>query len=101
MSWSVSEAKAKLSQVLSRARRGPQIIENRGEAVAVVISKAEYDRLEQFQAKPAPSAMAELLDFTRKLKEQGDLELDLPPRQLEPDRAIPFSDPIPLGDADE
>lgn len=92
MSWSVSEAKARLSEVLTRARRGPQVIENRGEPVAVVISKQEFDRLQQLRSEPRPSAMAELLDFTRKLKEQGDLELELPARVLEVDRADPFED---------
>lgn len=92
MNWSVSEAKARLSEVLSRARRGPQVIENRGEAVAVVISKQEFDRLHEARAEPRPSAMAELLELTRKLKEQGDLELELPPRALERERAVPFAD---------
>lgn len=92
MNWSVSEAKARLSEVLSRARRGPQVIENRGQAVAVVISKQEFDRLQQLRAEPLPSAMAEFLAFTRKLQEQGDLELELPPRELEPARPIPFGE---------
>jgi len=92
MSWSVSEAKARLSEVLSRARRGPQVIENRGEAVAVVVSKAEFDRLQQAQARPQPTALAALVDFTEKLKQGGDLALEIPARTLEPDRAIPFDD---------
>lgn len=92
MSWSVSEAKARLSEVLSRARRGPQIIENRGEAVAVVISKQEFDRLQQLREEPRPAPMAEFLAFTRKLKEQGDLDLKLPARELEPDRPVPFGE---------
>ncbi len=92
MNWSVSEAKARLSEVLARARKSPQVIENRGESVAVVISKREFDRLSQLQAEPRPSAMAELLEFTRALKAGGDLELELPRRDLEADRPIPFSD---------
>ena len=92
MSWSVSEAKARLSEVLARARRGPQVIENRGEAVAVVISKQEFDRLQQLRAEPQPTAMAALLEFTAKLKAQGDLELELPARELEAERPAPFGD---------
>ena len=92
MSWSVSEAKARLSEVLTRARRGPQVIENRGEAVAVVISKQEFDRLQQLREEPRPSPMAEFLAFTRKLREQGALDLDLPARELVPDRPIPFDE---------
>ena len=55
-------------------------------------SSSRFDRLHEARAQPRPSAMAELLAFTRKLKEQGDLELELPPRSLEPERAVPFSD---------
>lgn len=92
MNWSVSEAKARLSEVLARARKSPQVIENRGESVAVILSKQEFDRLSQLRAEPRPTAMAELLDFTRKLKAQGDLEFELPGRDLETDRPIPFGD---------
>jgi hypothetical protein len=58
--------------------------------VAVVLSKQEFDRLQQLGAKPRPSAMAELLEFPRKLKAEGELELELPPRELEPDRLPSF-----------
>ena len=92
MSWSVSEAKARLSEVLSRARKGPQVIENRGEPVAVVISKREFDRLQHLHAAPKPSAMAEFLEFTRHLRQQGDLEFELPARPRELDRPLLFAD---------
>lgn len=92
MAWSVSEAKARLSEVLTRARRSAQVIENRGEAIAVVISKAEFDRLQALEAIPPVSPMVELLELTRKLKADGDLELVLPRRELEPDRLVPFQD---------
>ncbi|MDP3236110.1 MAG: type II toxin-antitoxin system Phd/YefM family antitoxin [Myxococcales bacterium] len=92
MNWSVSEAKARLSEVLARARKSPQVIENRGESVAVIISKQEFDRLSQLGAEPRPSAMAELLEFTQKLKARGALEFELPRRELEPERAMPFLD---------
>lgn len=44
--WQLQEAKARLSEVVkSSQREGPQEISVRGESTAVVISKAEYDRL--------------------------------------------------------
>ena len=92
MNWSVSEAKAKLSEVLARARRSPQVIESRGEEVAVVLSKHEFDQLQQLRAKPRATPIAELLDFTERLKAGGDLELVIPPREIEPDRPILFAD---------
>ena len=42
--WSVAEAKAKLSQVLEQAREGPQTITRNGRATAVVVSVEEWER---------------------------------------------------------
>ena len=92
MSWSVSEAKARLSELLGRAKRGPQVIENRGEPVAVVLSKAEFDRLQVADTKPRPSPLAEFLEFTEALKAAGDLSFEVPPRKLDPERDVPFAD---------
>src|SRR5471032_149386 len=40
--WSVAQAKASLSQVLSDASVQPQVIEKRGKPVAVVLSLQDY-----------------------------------------------------------
>ena len=90
MNWSVSEAKAKLSEVLARARKGPQVIESRGEEVAVVISKRDFDRLQAASEKPAPSPMQQWLDWVARLKGRADLELELPPRRVEAERPSAF-----------
>ena len=60
------------------------------QAVAVVVSKREFDRLQQLRVEPKPSAMAALLEVTRQLKAEGELELELPARELEPDRLPSF-----------
>ena len=46
MTWSVAEAKARLSEVLNQTQQEPQVIENRGREVAVVLSMADYQRLQ-------------------------------------------------------
>jgi antitoxin Phd len=57
--WQLQHAKAHFSEVVRNATaEGPQNITLRGEAVAVVISKAEFDSL----VKPKPS----FVDFMRK-----------------------------------
>ena len=44
--WQIQEAKARLSEVVKDAEReGPQEITLHGRSVAVVLSRAEYDRL--------------------------------------------------------
>lgn len=45
-SWQLQEAKARLSELVKRAAsEGPQDITVRGEPVAVVLSRTEYERL--------------------------------------------------------
>lgn len=44
--WQLQEAKARLSEVIKNAaKQGPQTITMRGVPTAVLISKAEYERL--------------------------------------------------------
>lgn len=46
MTWTLAEAKDRLSEVVRRAAiEGPQTISVRGKDTAVVISKAEYEQL--------------------------------------------------------
>jgi prevent-host-death family protein len=46
MAWQLQQAKARLSEVIQRARlEGPQTVTLRGERTAVVLSAADYDRL--------------------------------------------------------
>jgi prevent-host-death family protein len=92
MTWSVSKAKAKLSEVLARARRGPQLIASRGETVAVVLSKAEYEALLQASRAPQASPMQQWLARVEVLKQAGSLELELPPRVVDAPRPLPFDD---------
>lgn len=43
--WTVAEAKAKLSQVIDRARsEGPQTITRHGKTAAVVVASEEWER---------------------------------------------------------
>jgi prevent-host-death family protein len=44
-SWNITEARANIAKVLKLAHRdGPQIITQRGEAVAVLVSPGEWQR---------------------------------------------------------
>lgn len=46
MAWAFQDAKAKLSEVVKKARsEGPQEVTLRGERAVVVLSAEEYDRL--------------------------------------------------------
>ena len=70
--WQVQEAKSRLSEVVKNAEReGPQEITVHGRPVAVVLSRADYDRLagtgESLLAfmRRSPLAGIEDIDFPR------------------------------------
>ncbi len=67
--WQMQEAKARLSEVVKGAEReGPQEITLHGKPVAVVLSRADYDRLTGMRES--------LVDFMRRspLYDEEDLE---------------------------
>lgn len=87
--WSVAEAKAKLSALLERARREPQLIRSRGEEVAVVVSVKAYQQLVRQAEAPRATPMQAWLEAVEALKAGEDLELELPPRRQDDQRPPP------------
>jgi prevent-host-death family protein len=86
MDWSVVEAKAKLSELLKKASKEPQIIESRNEPVAVVLSIQEYQSLLRLINKPE-SPMDRLFEASRSAREAcGKTALKIPKRS---DRSVP------------
>lgn len=80
--WQMQEAKSRLSEVVKDAEReGPQEITVHGRPVAVVLSRADYDRLagtgESLVAfmRRSPLAGAEDLDFARHRSLTRDVDL--------------------------
>ena len=55
--WQMQEAKARLSELVKRAQNQPQDVTLHGKSVAVVVSRATFDRLSQ--------AKGSLVDFMR------------------------------------
>lgn len=86
--WSIAAAKAELSLVVRRAQREPQVLENRGEPVAVVVGLDEYRRSSEQQARAA--AWRGFLERTAAMvTETGGVELELTPRVPRPDPFAP------------
>jgi antitoxin Phd len=74
--WQLQEAKNRFSEVVNKAlTEGPQTVTRHGEAIVVVLSKAEYNRLKKSQLS--------LVDFFRQSPLVG-IELD-----LERDQSLP------------
>ncbi|WP_157268422.1 type II toxin-antitoxin system Phd/YefM family antitoxin [Azohydromonas aeria] len=82
-SWQMQEAKARLSEVVKRAEaEGPQDITLHGRSVAVVLSRAAFERLSQRQAslvefmQASPLAgLDDELEFKRDRSPTRDVEL--------------------------
>ncbi len=69
--WQMQEAKARLSEVVKDAEReGPQEITVHGRPVAVVLSRAQYDRL--------AGTGESLLAFMRRSPLYGEEEIEFP-----------------------
>ncbi|MEO8726370.1 MAG: type II toxin-antitoxin system Phd/YefM family antitoxin [Acidobacteriaceae bacterium] len=61
--WKLEDAKARLSEVVRRAKsEGPQVVTVRGEEAAVVLSAEEFAEL-----SPASSRRSSLVDFLESL----------------------------------
>lgn len=69
--WQMQEAKARISELVRRAQTEPQDITVHGKSVAVVVSRATFDRLSQAQdslvdfMRRSPLHDAEDIDFER------------------------------------
>jgi prevent-host-death family protein len=88
--WSVSDAKARFSEILERAGKQPQFIENRGREVAVLLDVRDYRALRSRAAAGAPNArIQEFLRFCREIQDRDGAELELPPREV---RSSPFAE---------
>jgi hypothetical protein len=77
--WQIAGAKAAFSRVISNAATTPQIIKNRDQSVAVIVSMADFETLEAAKFK-----WREFAQFSQNLAAKGDIELSLPARELTP-----------------
>ena len=80
--WNIATAKAELSRVLRRARRQPQVIENRGEPVAVIVAFDEYRRLSDRERRS--TRWQSFLDLSAAFRAEGGVEFDIPARRARP-----------------
>ena len=84
--WSVSEAKAKFSEVVHEAQRHAQVIKNRGIEVAVVIGVDEYREFRSIRSQLAPAGrLKDFLSLSDALRVEGGVDFIVPPRRDRPD----------------
>jgi len=79
--WSVAAAKAELSRVIAQSSMAPQIIEKRGQPVAVVVSFADYQLAVGEGGTLRGSKWQGFLEKSRELRVRGGAVIELPARE--------------------
>jgi prevent-host-death family protein len=87
--WGLAEAKARLSEVLQRAAREPQVIKRRGRAVGVIVDIEQFGESQRRAlAGSAEQRMLAFLDASAAVRAKGGVELEVPRREP---RKSPFT----------
>lgn len=82
--WKISDAKARLSEVVGACQEEPQLLYNRGRPVAAIIAMDRFKAFEHFQkASERPSMTSLLNDLDELNQEEADFGED-PPRKNRP-----------------
>ena len=89
--WKISEAKARLSEVVSHCVDEPQVLYNRKKPVAALIDMEEYEQFLEYKKSTKKKTMAELLDELREINKHEPEMDELPPRN---DRPMPDFDDL-------
>jgi prevent-host-death family protein len=84
-SWKLSEAKARLSEVVGSCVEEPQVLYNRRKPVAALISMDEFREFEAYRKSRLRPSMAECIDEIAAINKH-EPDLDPPARH---DREVP------------
>jgi prevent-host-death family protein len=80
MAWSVAQAKQRLSELLRRAAKEPQTIENRSRPVAVVVSADAFQEFAAWRAARKTRSVADAFAELRAIAAASRHRLALPKR---------------------
>jgi prevent-host-death family protein len=80
VAWSVADAKQRLSELLRRAAKEPQTIENRSRPVAVVVSAEAFQEFDAWRASRQARSVADAFAELRSLAADSHYRLELPRR---------------------
>ena len=87
--WKISEAKARLSEVVSHCVEEPQVLYNRKKPVAALIDMEEYEAFLEYRQSKKKKTIAEWLDELDEIKKEEPGDFELAPRT---NRPIPYLD---------
>lgn len=82
--WKISEAKARLSEVVSNCVEEPQILYNRQKPVAALVDMDEYEAFLAYKQSTKKPTMEELFAELREINKVEPEMDELPPRTNRP-----------------
>jgi prevent-host-death family protein len=88
VNWKLADAKQQLSKVVRLSQSEPQILQNRNEPVAAVVSVEEYERFREWRDREGKTLSAAFEEL-RRIAAEESWELDLPPRGNRPNALLP------------
>lgn len=89
--WKISDAKARLSEVVGHCVEEPQVLYNRKKPVAALIDMDEYEAFQKYKQSKKKKTVAEWLDELDEIKKQEPGDFELPPRTSRP---VPYFDDL-------
>jgi prevent-host-death family protein len=91
MEWKIAEAKQKFSELVKAAEDEPQWIYNRDTLVAAMVSAETLRELLDWRHQRQERTVGEAVEELRRICEEEDYTLEIPPRQERPN---PFPDAL-------
>ena len=81
MKWNVAQAKQRLSELLRKAAREPQVIAHRGRAVAAVVATDLFEEFEGWRAQRRQASLGDAFAELRQLCTEERYRLAIPRRR--------------------
>jgi prevent-host-death family protein len=91
MDWKIAEAKQKFSELVKAAEDEPQWIYNRDKLVAALVPAEALKEFMDWRRQKAERTLAKAFEELRRICEEEDYSLEIPPRQERPN---PFPDAL-------
>lgn len=89
--WKISEAKARLSEVVSHCVEEPQVLYNRKKPVAALVDMEEYEAFLEYKKSKKKKTLAEWFDELEEINKHEPEMDELPPRTSRP---VPYFDDL-------
>lgn len=80
MNWKIADAKQKFSELVKAAEDEPQWIYNRDKLVAAMVPAGTLQELLDWRRRGEERSLAEAFEDLRRICEEEDLSLEIPPR---------------------